>query len=242
MSLRAVIVDDSDMDRFNLRILLKHCDGVQCVAECGTPALGVEVINRERPEVVFLDVQMPGASGFDVLTQLAYAPNVVFVTAFSDYAIRAFEVNAVDYLLKPILLDRLQRALARLLVPATAVSPLPVRTLTLEEPIFLRSGTRQFFVPVSKIIAVCAAGDYSEVRLHGQPPLEIRRRMSEWMAVLPGDSFLQIDRSLIVNRLLIRGVERLSRTNGRILMDGIAAPLQTGRAGLERLSEAFQQE
>ena len=113
-------------------------------------------------------------------------------------------------------------------VPATAVSPLPVRTLTLEEPIFLRSGTRQFFVPVSKIVAICAAGDYSEVWLHGQPPLEIRRRMSEWMTVLPGDSFLQIDRSLIVNRLLIRGVERLSRTNGRLLMDGIATPLQPG--------------
>lgn len=236
MTIRAVIVDDSDLDRFNLRILLKHCEGVACVAACASAEEGIETINRLRPALVFLDVQMPGLSGFDVLDRLGYLPEVIFVTAFDQYAIRAFEVNAVDYLLKPVQLERLQLAVRRLAARlADAPPPVPVRMLEAGEPIFLRTRSRQFFVPVGQIVAVTAAGDCSEVHIEGQEPVEIRRRMGEWLEVLPRDLFLQLDRSLIVNRTRVREVQRLGRSQGRLHLAGLEKPFVIGRAAMERL-------
>lgn len=240
MSIRTLIVDDSDMDRFNLRILLKRCPEISLVGECVSAAQAVDAINREKPDLVFLDIQMPGGSGFDVLEKLQHAPHIVFVTAFDQYAVRAFEVNAVDYLLKPILLERLRSALAR--IPAGAeqeeMRP-PVRHLAQDEQVFLKSGSRQFFVPVSRIAAIAAAGDYSNVHLAGQPSLEVRRRMAEWLDLLPQDLFFQVDRSLIVNLTQIRSIERLSRTSGRLFIAGLEKPIPIGRAGLENLQKAL---
>ncbi len=241
MNIRTVIVDDSDMDRFNLRILLKRCPEISVIAECATASLAVETINREKPDLVFLDIQMPGGSGFDVLEKLLHAPHIIFVTAFDHYAVRAFEVNAVDYLLKPILLERLKMALAR--VPAALGQEEEMRPagrpLAQDEQLFVKSGGRQFFIPVSRISAICAAGDYSQVLLPGQPPLEVRRRMTEWAKFLPEDLFLQVDRSLIVNRTQIRGIERLSRTSARLSLANLEKPLPIGRAGLESLQKAL---
>ena len=237
--IRTIIVDDSDMDRFNLRILLRRCPAVRIVAECATAERAVDAINREKPDLVFLDIQMPGASGFDVLARLLHAPHIIFVTAFDHYAVKAFEVNAVDYLLKPILLERLQGALARLPAnPAQEVMRPTARHLARDEQLFLKSGNRQFFIPVSRIAAISAAGDYSIVHIPEQEGLEIRRRMSEWMDVLPPDLFLYVDRSLIVNRTRILNVERISRTSGRLTVDGLAKPIPIGRAGLEHLQKS----
>lgn len=247
MSLRAVIVDDSDMACFNLRILLKHCGGIECIAVCGTLDGGVETINRERPDVVFLDIQMPGGLGFDVLDRLAYAPFIIFVTAYDHYAIRAFEVNAVDYIVKPILLDRLKTSLARL-TPGGAGADAdadadrrPLRTLQLDDSIFLKGSGRQTFVPVPKIVAVCANGDYSVVHILEQTSLEVRRRMADWVETLPPELFLQVDRSLIVNRSLILHVEKMARNRGRLALTGLPAPLPIGRVGLERLRDMIRE-
>ena len=240
MTMRAIIVDDSDLDRFNLRVLLKRCPGITCIADCGSLQDAVATINREKPDLVFLDIQMPGGSGFDVLAALENAPHIIFVTAFDHYAVKAFEINAVDYLLKPILLERLQAALARL--PANgkdaAMSP-ATRALTTGEQVFLKSRNRQLFAEVSEIAAIGAAGDYSAVYLIDRPPLEVRRRMAEWLEILPVELFFQVDRSLVVNRNRIRGIERLSRTNAKLTIAGVEKPFQIGRAGLERLQEPF---
>jgi two-component system LytT family response regulator len=241
MTIRAVIVDDTDLDRFNLGILLKHCPGVQCLAACPDPETGIEAINRLRPELVLLDVQMPGLSGFELLDRLAYTPWLIFVTAFDRYAIRAFEVNAVDYLLKPVQLERLQVAVARLSARlADAPLPLPTRMLEAGEPIFLKTGNRQFFAPVGQIVAIIAAGDCSEVHLCDRAPVEVRRRMNEWTDILPVALFLQLDRSLIVNRTRIREIERHGRSQARLHLAGLAKPIPIGRAALERLARSSE--
>jgi two-component system, LytTR family, response regulator len=241
MGIRAVIVDDSDMDRFNLRVLLRRCPGVNVVAEAADIDGASETIQREKPDVVFLDIQMPGGSGFDVLERLPEAPHIIFVTAFDHYAIKAFEVNALDYLLKPILLDRLRAALARL--PADDPNPPPpphvTRPLTQDELLFVRSGHRQFFIPVAQVSAVCAEGDCSQLHVAGAAPRPVRRRMAEWAEVLPADLFLRVDRSLIVNRTMVRGIERVTRTYARLTVAGVDEPIVIGRAGIEALQEAL---
>lgn len=239
--IRTIIVDDSGMDRFNLRVLLKRCPKVRVVAECAFAEQAADAINREKPDLVFLDIQMPGASGFDVLERLLHAPHVIFVTAFDHYAVKAFEVNAVDYLLKPILLERLQAALERVpTITAPEEMPHPTRSLDKNEQMFLKSGGRQFFIPVSRIAVISAAGDYSDVHISEQPPLEVRRRMSEWVEILPADLFLHVDRSLIVNRTQIVNIERLSRTSGRLVVAGLEKPIPVGRVGLENLQKTLQ--
>ena len=120
--MRALLVDDEMHAREELAALLRETGAFEILGACPDAVSALQAIRADRPDVLFLDVQMPNASGFEVLERLAYAPAVIFVTAFDQYAIKAFEVNAVDYLLKPILLDRLKTALAR--VPVAGDQPM----------------------------------------------------------------------------------------------------------------------
>jgi two-component system, LytTR family, response regulator len=120
MTTRAMLVDDEPLARRRLRRLLAEHGGIEIVGEAGDGAAACGLIAEVKPDLVFLDVQMPGMSGFDVLTRLRERPNVIFVTAHDEFAVRAFEEQALDYLLKPVEPARLERALARLAAGARA--------------------------------------------------------------------------------------------------------------------------
>jgi len=217
---RAVIVDDEPLARERLRSLLAERPGYALVAECPDGEAAVAAIGRERPDLVFLDVEMPGLDGFGVLEALGddAPPHVVFVTAYDRYAVRAFDVRALDYLLKPIQRPRFDEALARLearrAAPGGAEEWAAIQDLLRElrerrgypARLVVRSGAQVAFVPTGEVEWIEADGNYARVHARGRDYL-LRETMKELEARLDPDRFVRIHRSAIVAVERIASVE-----------------------------------
>jgi two-component system LytT family response regulator len=162
MNWRAVIVDDERLARKELRTLLVEHPTIEIVGEADSVKTAAPLIHSVQPDVIFLDIQMPGASGFQLLEAIDAASKVIFVTAFDAYAIRAFDVNALDYLLKPINPTRLAAAIARL-TNSDAAPAAALRKLEYGDRLFLEINGRAQFLKLDQIVCLRAAGDYSEV-------------------------------------------------------------------------------
>jgi two-component system LytT family response regulator len=234
MTLRVVIVDDEDLARRGIRTRLQRFTDVDIVADCSNGRQAIDVIRRCTPDLVFLDVQMPGKTGFDVIEQVGWEtfPYVIFVTAHDRYAIRAFEVNALDYLLKPIDDERFDLAFqrARDAVAGEQDRELGQRlasvlgdicangTRTGEgERIVVRSAGRVVFVRTSDIDWVEAAGDY--VTLHvGKKSWLLRETIAEMDRRLQAKGFTRIHRSTIVNTERIGEMKSLDNGEYRLLL------------------------
>jgi len=216
---RAVVVDDEEPARELLRALLAERGGVEVVGEAGDGADAVRVVAAARPDVVFLDVQMPGMSGLDVAAALDAAgapPLVVFVTAYDRYAIQAFEVSACDYLLKPFDAARLDATVRRVVArlrdtgrPSAELREL-LRTLAAEPaPLALRVEDRHVFVDPRDIEWIEMDGKEARVHLVAGrgAPLVVRESMRRLEARLDASTFLRVHRSAIVNRHHVREMQ-----------------------------------
>jgi two-component system LytT family response regulator len=235
-TLRAILVDDERLARSSLRALLAEHLEVGIVAEAANAEEARELIEAEHPDVVFLDIQMPGGGGFELLQRLHDPPAIVFVTAYDEYAIRAFEVNAVDYLLKPVAPERLAMAVARLRGPDRRASA-PVGPYSPDDQVLIKTRQRCFFLPVTRIVAIRAADNYSYVICeHGEEHL-VRRSLKEWETILPTDSFVVLDRSVLINwRRVDKWVQRGRKIE--LYVHHLAAPLTLGRVAARRFKKA----
>jgi len=244
--IRAVIVDDEAPARALLReFLAAHAD-VEVVGECANGFEAVKVIGELEPDLVLLDVQMPKLDGFEVLELLDRPPVVVFVTAFDEYALKAFEVHAVDYVLKPVGRERLSEALAhargRLGAPAAAPAPAPSALAAAARPpgqfverILVKDGANVHVIPVERLDWIEAQDDYVSIRADGKTHLK-PQTLAEIAAGLDPARFVRIHRSYVLN------VERIARLelyakDSRVafLKDGKDLPVS--RAGYARLRE-----
>ena len=203
--IRALVVDDEPLARRNVTVLLRGDPDIGSIEECGSGVEAVEVIRRWKPELVFLDVQMPECGGFDVLELLgADLPQaIIFVTAYDEYALRAFEAGALDYLLKPFDDARFGRALNRAkdkLAHYASLQPQPAQRLV------VRSPGQLLFVNVSDIDWIEAASYYACLHVGGDTHI-IRRTLSDLERDLGAGMFIRIHRSIIVNLDRIRGLE-----------------------------------
>ena len=205
--LRAIVADDEPLARARLRRLLAQFDGVDVVAECATGQAAVEALHRLGADVAFLDIQMPDLDGFDVLESLPRLrrPHVVFVTAYSEHAVRAFEARAVDYLLKPVSAERLRQAIERIrFASAPAVAAAGSRPgadadapTSYAPRIAVPCGTRIHLVPVDDIDHVQAQANYVELYI-GARSLVLRETLANFAARLDPTRFLRVHRSRIV--------------------------------------------
>ncbi len=244
-TLRALLVDDERLARKRLMALLAAHPQIQVVGETGDLESAVSMVTEMRPDVVFLDVEMPPENGFDLLARLPELPEqpaVVFVTAYETFALDAFAVSAFDYLLKPVHPERLALTLRRLVAAKGLKSPVIGKeeekwTLTSRIPLTDRQTVR--VVEVMEIVAIEALGTYSHVRLAGQPSLIVLRTISEWERRLPQGEFLRIDRSLIVRPRRLRVLDRRSRDESLVTFEGLAEPLKIGRIAAVRLRRHF---
>jgi len=204
-AIRALVVDDESLARSNLTVLLRRDPDIGSVAECATGLDAIGEIRKSRPDLVFLDVQMPECGGFDVLELLGSdaPPTIIFVTAYDEYALRAFEAGALDYLLKPFDDARFSRALNR--AKEKLAHYLPARPRTAER-IVVRNQGQVLFLSVADIDWIEAAGYYA--CLHVGPDTHIlRRSLSELEQDLGDEKFIRIHRSIVVNLERIRGLE-----------------------------------
>lgn len=242
--IRAAVVDDEELARQVLcEYLAAHAD-IEVISECANGFEAVKAIAEKKPDLVFLDIQMPKLDGFEVLELLGPGTEVVFVTAYDNYAIRAFEVHAVDYLLKPVGAERFEAALERARERLSGKLPhqaLPAAELAAAarppsqyvERIPVRDGTRVFIIPISKLDYAEAQDDYVALVSEGKKHLK-QQTISSLEAGLDPSRFMRIHRSYIVN------VERVARlepygkdSHIAVLTNG--AQLPVSKSGYARL-------
>ncbi len=249
--IRTVIVDDEPLARRGIRAHLKEERDVEIIAECSNGREAVHVIKEQAPDLVFLDVQMPELDGFGVLEALNVEPlpSIIFVTAYDKYALRAFEVHALDYLLKPFDTERFTRAMerARGQIERRSISDLSHRLQSLiddlrtnqkyAERLVIKTAGRIFFLGVEEIDWVEAADNY--VRLHvGSDKHLLRETMNSLESRLDPAQFLRIQRSTMINVRRIKELHPLFKGEYEIVLrDGTR--LASGRGYRDRLQELF---
>ena len=192
-----LIVDDERLARLELRRLLAAHPEVEIAGEARSGTEALEMIADLAPDLIFLDIQMPGMTGFELLEALEDVPHVIFTTAYDQYALRAFEVNALDYLLKPIAPERLAAALARVHPRAEAARL---------EQVFVRDGERCWIVRLPEIFLLESEGNYARLYFGNERPL-IRRSLNALEAQLDPAMFFRADRKRIVNLKWIEKVD-----------------------------------
>ena len=203
--IRALVVDDESLARRNVNVLLRRDPDIGAVDECGSGLEAIEAIRKSKPDLVFLDVQMPECGGFDVLEMLGsdLPPAIIFVTAYQEYALRAFEAGALDYLLKPFDNARFGRALNRAKDKIAHYTP---RQPQLAERLVVKSRGQVLFLNVADIDWIEAAGYYACLHVGSDTHL-LRRTLLDLERDLGGERFIRIHRSIIVNLDRIRGLE-----------------------------------
>jgi two-component system, LytTR family, response regulator len=241
--LRVVVVDDEPLARAVVREYITAHPGVEIVAECANGFEAVKAVSELTPDLVFLDVQMPKLSGFEVLELIGRDVPVVFTTAYDQYALRAFDVHAIDYLLKPFSEQRFAEALARARERLAARDVAPVDALVSEtrakqtplERVLIRDGSQVHVLPVDKIDYVEAQDDYVSFRSEGTSYLK-DQTLGVTEGLLDPARFVRIHRSYLLNIDRIARVELYAKDSRiAILRDGTKLPVS--RAGYARLAK-----
>jgi two-component system LytT family response regulator len=239
-----VIVEDSRLARAELRTLLAEVGGVQVLAEAADVDAAVVALERERPALVLLDIQLPGGSGFDVLDRSEHLPAVVFTTAYDQHALDAFERSAVDYLLKPIVRERLAAALDKVRQRVFAAPPAPGATAVAEAAaaerkgaehmVFVRDGERCWFVRLGDVAGFESCGNYAQAWFGGQRPL-IARTLTQLEERLDPGLFFRASRSHLINLRWVQAIVPWVNDGYRVtLKDGHEVEVSRRQARLLR--------
>lgn len=215
--MKVVIIDDERLARQELKSMLTTYPGIEIAGECGDARSAMEAVNNVKPDVIFLDIQMPGKTGFELLEDLTFVPQVVFVTAHDEYAIKAFDVNALDYLLKPVQAVRLSDTISKLttrLLEQKGISEKPT-VLNEHDQVFVKDGERCWFVRLGDVRLLESEGNY--VRLYfGQSKPLILRSLNYLDERLNNRTFFRASRKHIINLQWVEAIE--SWFNGGLLV------------------------
>jgi len=218
MMLKVVLIDDERLARSELKRLLQEFPDVEVIGEAANATEGLEKIETLNPDVVFLDIQMPGKTGFDMLTQLDKAPHIIFVTAYDEYALKAFEVNALDYLMKPVEPKRLAEALLKVRQKdeEELLSYNNRGLLGEHDQVFVKDGERCWFVKLSDVRLFESVGNYAKVFFGTNKPL-ILKSLNALEERLDEKVFFRANRKHIINLRMIEKIEPYF--NGGLLLD-----------------------
>jgi two-component system LytT family response regulator len=237
-ALRCLIVDDEADARSYLRKRLQPHPELAVVGEAGSVREAHALCLALRPDVVFLDVRMPLANGFELIPLLDPAPQIVFVTAHADRAVDAFQVGALDYLLKPYSAERMAETVDKLLGRGTRGHvALPPVALKPQGSMVVRTGTALLRLTVAEIILIEADEPYSRVWVSADAPHRVTMPMKAWTEILPPEIFCRLDRSSIVNLNKVSGLHAVSRSENLVSLAGLQRTFSVGRAGATRLKQ-----
>lgn len=234
--LRVLVVDDERLARAALKRLLLSETDLAVVGECENIKDALIKIKEERPNLIFMDIELSSSNGFDIFNQLNNPPLIVFVTAYAEYAVKAFSVNATDYLLKPVSQSRLKEALDRVRKKITSSANLiDPKNKVIE----LKTPGRSVVVATAEIAVLRADGDFTHIIFINQPELMICRTLLSLEISLSEPNFVRIGRSLIVNINHVRGVISDKKSGALVEFNGIEEPFKIGPASASRLRKAL---
>ncbi len=233
---KSIIVDDEELAREDLKVLLKDFSEIEIIGESETVEETKTLIKKLDPDLIFLDIQMPGKSGFDLLEEMQINAKIIFVTAYDEYAIRAFEVNAKDYLLKPVNKERLSLALERLKTEQESEDNVQTK-LESNDSIFLMVNNHYQFVKIGSIIKITSAGNYSEIYTSSKLKGLVLKSLKDWEVKLPGNYFVRIHRNAIINLEYVDRVEGWFNYSYKVFLKEIDEPLVISRRYAAKLKE-----
>jgi len=220
-TIRILVVDDERAAREELKMAMKNHPDIEIVGEARNADEARQQIETLRPDLVFLDIQMPEKTGFDLLEMLDDIPEVIFLTAYHEYAVQAFEVNALDYVLKPFREERLAQALEKVR------NKLSAGTTPHDRQIFIKDGTRCYFIKAGEISLIESLENYSRLYFRNNKVL-IKRSLNQWEKQLDATQFFRVSRTKIVN--LAQVAEVKPAPNGRLqllLTSGLEAEVSS---------------
>lgn len=235
---KAIIVDDEKLARLDLRNVLKAMEEIEVVGEANSVNSAEQLITKLHPNLVFLDIQLRGESGFDLLNKIDAELDFVFVTAYDKYAIRAFEVNAQDYLLKPVSADRIRLTISKLNHYANKEAA-NQRSLNYDDVVFLMLNNRYRFLKIETIVAITSEADYSYIHTNDKAHSITRKTMREWESRLPENHFCRIHRETIVNLEYVSKIDDSLSNSYKVFLKGIEKPFLMSRRYAAKIKEKF---
>lgn len=237
--LTSIIIDDERPARKELSFLLKDIAGIEVIGEADNLADAVLLINQLKPDLVFLDIQLTGENGFDLLEQVCADFKVIFVTAYDDYAIRAFDVNACDYLLKPVDPQRLKKAIKRIYNNTEESKP-GQKKYSIDDSIYLKqTNCTSRFVEINSIVAITSLGNHSRISTFGGHRYVILKTLKQWESELP-DAFIRIHRATIVNKKEISRIDNYSKGRHQVFLNQIDDPFEVSRNCFKELKRVYK--
>lgn len=240
MKLKTIIVDDERLARKELQLLLTEFDEISVIGEARNLSETIELIEKERPDVVFLDIQLRHENGFDLFEKVDHNFKLIFVTAFDEFAIRAFEINALDYLLKPVNPKRLKTAIGRLFEDDNKdKKQVLFRNLEIDDRLFLEMGENSRFIQIADISHICASGDYTEIFMNDGKKILVEKPLREWEERLPAKYFIRIHRSTIINLNEIESIETLYNRTMEVSLRNVTRLFSVSRRYAAKLKEKF---
>jgi len=236
--LKTLIVDDNWLFREELKTFLRDYPEIDLVAEAETISEAIKKIQAIKPHVLFLDIQLAGESGFELFNKTDVTAKTIFITAYDQYAIRAFEVNALDYLLKPIRKERLTRAINKLLASNESHKGyLTNDRLEYDDIIYLMIDGSLKFIKVSRLKCIVAERNYSYIIYDDKKKELISKTLSEWEKKLPEKFFVRVHRSTIINFEYVEKVKKRKNYTHEVTIKGIDEPFIISRRYAARLKK-----
>ncbi|MDA3893051.1 MAG: LytTR family DNA-binding domain-containing protein [Salinivirgaceae bacterium] len=237
-SIRALVVDDERLARKDLTNMLNEIPGIEPVGEAEDVPSALSAIKELNPDIVFLDIQMPGQTGFDLVEQVDFPGKIIFVTAYDEYALRAFEINAMDYLMKPVNIERLKKSVERLQEEPT-VTQKSFAPLNYSDRLFTTIGTKMQFLKIETILLITSDGDYTHVHTNDGKKGLVTKTMKEWEERLPEKYFARVHRNSIINTEYIDEIEKWFNYSYRVKLKSIKEPVVISRRYAKKLKDIF---
>lgn len=241
--LKILIVDDERLARQEMRLLLADFDNLDIVGEAGSIADALKIIEEKQPDAIFLDIQLSGENGFDLFKKSRANFKVIFVTAYDEFALRAFEVNALDYLMKPVSSERLEQAVKRLFTPIESLTNssnvISSRQLEIDDLVLINHHAHFIFLKVGTISHIVAANDYTEINIDNGKKLLSEKPLREWEEQLPERYFVRIHRSVIVNLERVARIEKWFNNSYQLYLKNYPEPLNVSRRYGSKLKKKF---
>ncbi|MCW3089673.1 MAG: response regulator [Ferruginibacter sp.] len=239
--MKAIIIDDEPLARMMVKEYLQPYTHITVVDECSDGFEGLKAIQQHQPDLIFLDIQMPKINGFEMLELIDHPPAVIFTTAFEEYAIRAFDAHAADYLLKPFSKDRFDKAMQKLQLQnvntAPAVAETALRSAVQNNRVVVKDNGKIKIIPITNIQYLEAADDY--VKIFTQEGIFLKKKTMQYFEdSLPPQEFIRIHRSYIINAQLITRIDLHEKETHLVLLT-TGARLPVSKAGYARLKEVL---
>ncbi len=217
--MKAIVVDDSRLARNELKRLLKDLDSVNVIGEAANAMEAKEKIENDKPDLVFLDIQMPGKNGFELLEELEFVPEIIFTTAYDEYALKAFEYNALDYLQKPVQLDRLVGAIDKVTERQHAKDETSEDRMTDQDQVFVKDGEKCWFVQLANVRLFEVDGNYTKLYFDDHKPM-IPRTLNYLESRLDPKTFFRANRQQMINLKWVDRIEPWFSGSIKIYMKG----------------------